>query len=140
MNIELVGTALFCDDPRACADWFAEHIGFEVGVDIGWYVSTQHAQHKNLSLDFVDRGHASSPEGLRGQHAAGALLAFLVPDVDAEAARLREAGAEFVLDLVTEPWGQRRFQVAGPEGIHVEILQAVAPDPQWLKDNGFTED
>lgn len=41
------------------------------------------------------------------------------------------------MPLVTEPWGQRRFQVLGPDGLRVEVLQSVAPDPQWLADNGL---
>ncbi|GAA1442974.1 VOC family protein [Nocardiopsis tropica] len=137
VNIDLIGMAVLCDDPRASAEWFAEHIGFEIGTDIGWYVNTQHAQHKNLSLDFVRRDHASLAEGMLGRTVAGTLVAFLVQDADAEEKRLREAGLEIVLPLVSEPWGQRRFQVAGPEGLFVEILQLVAPDPRWMRDNGF---
>lgn len=34
-----------------------------------------------------------------------------------------------------EPWGQYRFQLAGPQGLFVEVLQRVPPDPQWLRDN-----
>jgi SAM-dependent MidA family methyltransferase len=94
MHVDLIGTAYLCDDPRAAADWFVEHIGFELGVDLGWYVNTQHPGHKNFSLDFVARDHGSSPEGLRGREVAGALVAFLVPDVEAEEKRLREAGLE----------------------------------------------
>ncbi|MFL1376003.1 VOC family protein [Nocardiopsis protaetiae] len=137
MHVDLIGTAYLCDDPRAAADWFVEHIGFELGVDIGWYVNTQHPRHKNFSLDFVARDHGSSPEGLRGREVAGALVAFLVPDVEVEEKRLREAGLEITLPLVREPWGQYRFQVAGPQGLFVEILQMSEPDPQWMKDNGF---
>ncbi len=48
---------------------------------------------------------------------AGTLLAFLVADVDAEFERLRTAGLDVVIPLVIEPWGQRRFQVAGPDGL-----------------------
>lgn len=69
---------------------------------------------------------------------AGTLLAFLVDDVDAEEKRLREAGLDIVLPLVTEPWGQRRFQVMGPDGLVVEVLQAVDPSPGWLAEYGPT--
>ena len=137
MNVDLIGTAVLCDEPREAADWFVEHLGLELGVDIGWYASTRHPQHTNVSLDFLARGHASLPEGLRGRAVAGTLVAFLVPDVEEEERRLREAGVEIVLPLSREPWGQYRFQVAGPQGLFVEILQLVDPDPQWMKDNGL---
>lgn len=137
MQFSLFGAALAAADPRASADWLAEHFGFVVGVDLGWYVNTQHPQHPSLSVDFVAHDQESWPEAMRSRPVSGALLAFLVEDVDAEEARLRAAGVDLVLELVTEPWGQRRFQVAGPSGVLVEVLQAVAPDPEWLTANGL---
>lgn len=139
MRVTLIGMAVMSGDPSAGARWFAEHFGFRIGVDIGWYVNTQLAGHDNLSLDFVHRDHPSSPDVLRGRQVAGTLLAFLVDDVDVEEQRLRAAGLEIVLPLVTEPWGQRRFQVAAPDGLIVEVLQAVEPDPQWLAEHGLTQ-
>ncbi|WIM99783.1 VOC family protein [Actinoplanes oblitus] len=137
MKFSLVGMALAAVEPAASAAWFAEHFGFAVGIDLGWYVNTRHAGHPGLSLDFVQRDHPSWPAVTRGKNVVGTLLAFLVADVDAEYTRLRDAGLEVVMPLVTEPWGQRRFQVAGPDGLLVEVLQSVAPDPRWLADNGF---
>ncbi len=135
MQIELIGTAILCDQPRAAADWFIEHFGFELGVDIDWYVNVQHPRHRNHSLDFLASEHGSLPEGLRGHTVGGTLLAFLVEDVEAEERRLRAAGQKVVLPLAREPWGQYRFQLAGPQGLFVEVLQRVPPDPQWLRDN-----
>jgi catechol 2,3-dioxygenase-like lactoylglutathione lyase family enzyme len=137
MQINLVGIALMADDPRASAQWFADHFGFGVNVDIGWYVNTQHEGHPQLSLDFVQRDHESSPDVLRGRQVAGTLLAFMVDDVDAEEQRLRQAGLEIVLPLTTEGWGQRRFQVMGPDGLVVEVLQVVEADPGWLAAHGL---
>ncbi|HEY1176698.1 MAG TPA: VOC family protein [Phytomonospora sp.] len=137
MRFSLMGVALMSDDPRAAARWFTERFGFEVGIDIGWYVNTRHPDHPTTAVDFVARDHGSLPEALRGKLVEGTLLGFLVDDVDAEERRLREAGAEFVLPLATEPWGQRRFQLKGPDGVVVEILQTVAPDPEWMAENGF---
>lgn len=137
MQFSLIGVAVAAERPAASAAWFVEHFGFAVGVDLGWYVNTQHADHQNVSLDFVQRDHESWPAATRGKAVTGSLLAFLTEDVDAEFARLSAAGPEVVMPLTTEPWGQRRFQVAGPDGLLVEVLQRVAPDPQWLKENGF---
>lgn len=137
MRFTLMGMAVAAEDPAASAAWFVEHFGFKVGIDLGWYVNTQHPEHANLSLDFVQRDHESWPQATRGKNIVGTLLAFLVADVDAEFARLTSAGPAVVMPLTTEGWGQRRFQVAGPDGLLVEVLQMVAPDPQWLADNGL---
>jgi uncharacterized glyoxalase superfamily protein PhnB len=137
MQVNMVGTVYAAKDPARAAAWFAEHFGFTVNIDLGWYVNTQHPGHPQYSLDFVREDHESWPERMRGREVTGALLAFLVEDVDAEFERLSGAGVEVVMDLVTEPWGQRRFQLAGPDGLLIEVLQAVAPDPEWLKANGL---
>lgn len=137
MKINLIGMAIMSSNPVASAQWFVDHFGFTIGVDIGWYVNTRLEGHGNLSLDFVHRDHESSPDVLRGKQVAGTLLAFLVDDVHGEEKRLRAAGLEVVLPLVSEPWGQRRFQVMGPDGLVVEVLQAVEPSPQWLAEHGF---
>ncbi|MEU9506002.1 VOC family protein [Micromonospora sp. NPDC048170] len=137
MQVKLIGMAVAAESPATSAAWFAEHFGFKVGVDLGWYANTQHPDQANVSLDFVQRDHESWPQATRGKAVVGTLLAFLVADVDAEFERLRAAGLEVVMSLVTEPWGQRRFQVAGPDGLLIEVLQGVAPDPQWLADNGL---
>jgi uncharacterized glyoxalase superfamily protein PhnB len=138
MQFTLIGMAVAAENPAASAAWFAEHFGFKVGIDLGWYVNTQHGDHPNVSLDFVQRDHESWPQATRGKAVAGTLLGFLVADVDAEFDRLRSAGLQVVMPPVTEGWGQRRFQVAGPDGLLVEVLQMAAPDPQWLADNGLT--
>lgn len=132
MDVTLIGLALMAENPTTSAQWFADHFGFKININLGWYVNTQRPEHPNVSLDFVDRTHESSPDALRGKQVAGTLLAFLVPDVDTEERRLREAGVEVVLPLVTEPWGQRRVQFRGPDGLIVEVLQLVEPDPDWI--------
>jgi catechol 2,3-dioxygenase-like lactoylglutathione lyase family enzyme len=135
MQFTMIGMAFAAENPTASAAWFAEHFGFKIGVDLGWYVNTQHPEHPNLSLDFLRHDHESWPVVTRGRTVGGALLAFAVPDVDAEYARLD--GVEVLLPPVTEPWGQRRCQLAGPDGLIVEILQNVPPDPRWLADSGL---
>lgn len=137
MKINAVGMAILSRDPVAAAQWFVDHFGFTIDVDIGWFVNTCLESHENVALAFVHRDHESSPEVLRGKQVAGTLLAFVVDDVDAEHERLHAKGIETVLPLVTEPWGQRRFQVMGPDGLVVEILQVVEPSPRWLAEHGF---
>lgn len=52
-------------------------------------------------------------------------LAFLVDDVDAEAERLRAAGAEVLAGPVDRPWGHRTLHVLDPDGQVVEFAQEI---------------
>jgi uncharacterized glyoxalase superfamily protein PhnB len=136
MQVSHVGAAFAAADPSAAGKWLARHLGFEVLADLGWYVNTQHPDREGLFVDFVrddDETWVERPAGVQG-----ALLALAVPDVDAQHDRLAAEGVAVVKALVTEPWGQRRFQVAGPDGLVVELLQLVEPDPEWMAAQGLS--
>jgi catechol 2,3-dioxygenase-like lactoylglutathione lyase family enzyme len=135
VQVVQIGTAFAVGDPTAAGAWFAGQLGFTVLVDLGWYVSTQHPDREELRVDFVRRDHESWPEPT--DRVRGAMMALVVADVEAEHARMVSAGAEVLRPLVTEPWGQRRFQVAGPDGLVVELVQPVAPDPEWMAARGL---
>ncbi len=72
------------------------------------------------------------PEHLRGRHADGLLLVFVVDDVDAEYVRLEAEGVEFTTPIETEPWGERYFQVSDPNGIVIQLVTWVGTPPQGL--------
>lgn len=138
MRINAIGAFAIATDPTASAAWLARHFGFQVTIDIGWYVNMQHPDHPNLHFDFCLQGHDSIPATERDHLGGG--LGFLVDDVDAEAKRLEEAGVEFLLAPVTELWGQRRFQVLGPDNLCIEVIQMVEPDPAWLAEHGIAQE
>ncbi|HXF56046.1 MAG TPA: VOC family protein [Actinomycetota bacterium] len=52
-------------------------------------------------------------------------VVFLVEDVDAEADRLRGAGAEVLAGPVDRPWGHRTLHVLDPDGQVVEFAQEI---------------
>jgi lactoylglutathione lyase len=55
----------------------------------------------------------------------GGEIAFLVDDVDGEAARLRAAGAEILLGPTDRPWGHRTLHLLDPDGFVVELAQEI---------------
>ncbi len=135
MQVTQIGTVLASPDPSAAGSWLSEHLGFDVAVDLGWYVSTRHPDQA-LSVDFVQHDHDTWVEPAAGVR--GTMLALVVPDVGAEHDRLVAAGVPLLKQLVTEPWGQRRVQVAGPDGLVVELIQPVEPDPDWMAAQGLS--
>jgi len=75
---------------------------------------------------------AKLPE-LIGRHArvggpAGE-VAFVVKDVDGEAARLRAAGAEILLGPTDRRWGHRTLHLLDPDGFVVELAQEIERPP-----------
>jgi len=53
------------------------------------------------------------------------MLYVYVDDVDAHHRRALAAGASVVLELATQPWGDRRYQVTDPEGHQWTFAQHV---------------
>lgn len=136
MRLQSLGTVLLADHPAQAAQFYRQHLGFQPVAELDWYVSLQHPDLPNLFLDLIGRDHPASAESLRGQPTSGVLFGFVVDDVQAEEKRLRLAGVTLTKELTDEPWGQRRFQVAAPDGVVVEILQRIPPDPEWLRQQG----
>jgi lactoylglutathione lyase len=71
--------------------------------------------------ELIDR--PAAPGGPGGE------VCFLVEDVDAEAARVRAAGAEVLSGPVDRAWGHRTLHLADPDGFVVELAQEIPRRP-----------
>lgn len=65
------------------------------------------------------------PTPLTPDTAGSAIIEFRVADVDAEAARLAEAGLTILQPPTTMPWGNRSLLIADPEGRLVNLFAPV---------------
>src|SRR5690606_41529644 len=91
----------------------------------------RHATADPLSnFSILDLNHDPIPDPGRGK-LGGALLSFEVEDVDAEYARLKEAGLPMLLDLRDEPFGQRHFIVADPNGVLIDVIKPIPPTAEF---------
>jgi lactoylglutathione lyase len=59
----------------------------------------------------------------------GGEVVFLVGDVDAEAERLRGAGATILKGPLDRAWGHRTLHVQDPDGFVVELAQEIPRQP-----------
>lgn len=134
MHFEKMNTALIVGDVASSKRFYAELLGFEVAFDIGWFASLRHAS--GATLDLWKRDHDSVPAALR-RPTGGVVLAFVVADAVAEAARLTAAGVALAKPLVDNPWGQRNFMVEDPDGTIIDVLQPIPPDPEFLRAHGL---
>jgi catechol 2,3-dioxygenase-like lactoylglutathione lyase family enzyme len=116
-------------DPTASAEFAQRHLGFQEDMAADGFVSLSRAD-AGFNLIYLRTGLATfKPDSMRGHHADGLLVVFVVDDVDAEYARLQQEGVAIATPLETEPWGERFFQVSDPNGVIVQFVQWVtAPD------------
>jgi catechol 2,3-dioxygenase-like lactoylglutathione lyase family enzyme len=109
------------DDVQAAVDFYTTHLGFTVNMS----AAPAFADVVRGPLRLLLSGPASSGTRATPADAASAgrnRIHLIVDDLDAEIARLREAGLSFRSDLVSGPGG-RQILLADPAGNLVELFQ-----------------
>ncbi|NYI07377.1 VOC family protein [Allostreptomyces psammosilenae] len=126
MRVTASAVSLTVDDVEASVKFFTTHFGFREEMAADGFASLAR-DDAAMNLILLRRGIEVLPEGFRDQHAAGVIVAFVVDDLDAQEARLREEGVAITMPLRQEPWGERLFQVTDPNGVVVELVEWVSP-------------
>lgn len=125
LNITASVISLNVPDARASGAFLEEHFGFTIEMAAEGFVSLGRPD-AGFNVVFLDVGLGSfKPKSHAGAARDGVLLAFVVDDIEAEWARVCEAGLKIVTPIETEPWGERCFQVLDPNGIVIQLVQWV---------------
>ncbi|GAA3383762.1 VOC family protein [Cryptosporangium minutisporangium] len=120
---------LMTHDVEGVAGFYRKHFGFTSTFESDWYVSLR---RETWELAVLDADHATIPATHRGPAAGGLLLNVEVDDVDAEYERLVSRGPlDAVLPIRSEPFGQRHFIVAGPDGVLVDVITQIEPSAEY---------
>ena len=129
MQVTASAVTLTVDDVDASRRYLTTHFGFAELVATDGFASLCRDDAVNVVL--LRRGTDVLPEGLRDQRASGVIIALTVTDLPGEYERLRAEGVPITLPWHEDPWGERLFQVTDPNGIIVQLLDWVAPAPEW---------
>ncbi|KAA2253819.1 glyoxalase [Solihabitans fulvus] len=125
MQITRSTVSLNVEDVAASSRFLVDHFGFREEMAAEGFTSLGREDAMNIVL--LKRGLEVLPEGLRDQHAAGVIVAFVVEDLAGEERRLREEGVTISMPLREEPWGERLFQVTDPNGLVLELVEWAEP-------------
>jgi catechol 2,3-dioxygenase-like lactoylglutathione lyase family enzyme len=134
MQVKGFGAGYLVDDVAATTRFYRDVIGLPVTVELDWFASVN-AGAPGYEISFVRRDHASVPEGYRAMETSGLMFGLVVEDAAAEAKRLEAAGVELVTPVVDELYGQRHFYVVDPNGALLDVIEMIAPDPDWAAAN-----
>jgi catechol 2,3-dioxygenase-like lactoylglutathione lyase family enzyme len=126
LNDEIVNVRYMVDDVDEAIAFYTKQLGFELLTS----APPAFADVKRGNLRLLLAGPASSagrpmPDGRKPGPGGWNRIHFLVDNIDAEVARLREAGATFRNDIVTGPGGQQ-ILLEDPSGNIVELFQPAA--------------
>lgn len=133
MNVTSTAISLNVADVEASAGWVQQHLGFTVAMAADGFSSLNH-KPSGTNLIYLRTGLETFKPASAAGDANGLLVVFTVDDIDAQYERLRAEGVEVVTPIETEPWGERYFQMADPNGIIYQLVQWVEPtDPQYAQ-------
>jgi catechol 2,3-dioxygenase-like lactoylglutathione lyase family enzyme len=123
MNTDTVNVRYMVDDVDKAIDFYTRHLGF--GVLSNMAPAFADVSRGNLRL--LLSGPTSSagrpmPDGAKPGPGGWNRIHFIVDDIDAEVAQLREAGATFRNDIVTGPGGSQ-ILLEDPSGNVIELFQ-----------------
>lgn len=123
---------VICTDSVAATQaYYQRHFDFAPAFEADWYVHLTSRHDANVHLAVLDAGHATIPEGYRQPLKGGLLLNFEVEDVDAAYARATAEGLDVRLALRDEPFGQRHFIVADPNGVLIDVIKPIPPSAEF---------
>jgi catechol 2,3-dioxygenase-like lactoylglutathione lyase family enzyme len=113
MKIKRVVPDIKSDRIEETRDFYAGFLGFQIGMDMGWVIT------------FVSRSNPTAQVTVMREDESAALqpqMSIEVDDVDRAHAMAIERNLRIVYPLSDEPWGVRRFFVADPNGVVINIL------------------
>ena len=116
------------------AQFYENHLNFSRVFSSDWYIHLRAKGDIPFELAFIVPDHETIPLQGRGT-TQKMMLSFYVEDAQLEHDRLMAAGVGIVQPLRDEVFGQRHFIAADPQGILIDIITAIEPDPKWLAAN-----
>jgi catechol 2,3-dioxygenase-like lactoylglutathione lyase family enzyme len=119
----MVNVRYMVDDVAAAIDFYTKHLDFEVRTS----AAPAFADVTRGNLRLLLSGPTSSagrpmPDGEKPGPGGWNRIHLIVDDIDADVARLRQAGLDFRNDIVTGPGGSQ-ILLEDPSGNVVELFQ-----------------
>ena len=94
-------------------DFYVGFLGLEMAMNMGWIMTFVSPANPTAQVTDLQRKESSEPHPD---------MSVEVSDVDAVHKRALDRGLEIVYPLTDEPWGVRRFFVADPNGVVLNVM------------------
>lgn len=119
-------------DVAGTAQFYKDAFGFTPVFESDWYIHLRGQADGLFEMAVMSYDHDSIPK-VGQTPTSGVILSFYVDDATTEAKRLEAAGVPIAQGLRDEVFGQRHIIVSDPNGILVDVIEAIEPDAEWLK-------
>ncbi len=119
----------------AAKSFYTENLDFDVVFSNDWYLHL--ASKSGVQVGFLLPEQPTQPPIFRKPYdGEGVIFSLEVDDADAAFSAAKSKSLNIVLDLRSEDWGQRHFCIEDPNGVHLDIVQAIEPTEEYQSDYG----
>ena len=107
--------------------FYTEMLDFGVVFENEFYLLL-HTPNHQAELSFLQANHPTQEPIFQTPFAGkGVYLTIEVADVDKLYEALKNKGANIVIDIRDEPWGDRHFSIVDPNGIGIDLVTYSKP-------------
>jgi uncharacterized glyoxalase superfamily protein PhnB len=135
MDLQSMGFVILSENVKQASSFYTEVLGFKQLVAMDWYASHEHTEFEGVYLDIIKTDHEAAGKYLENHTTTGTMIALIVTDANKELSRIQKHGVDIIMKIQDEPWGQRRFQILGPDEVVIEVIERIPPDMEWLQAN-----
>jgi len=116
--------------------FYTTNFDFHVAFENEWYIHL--VTKSGVQVGFMLPDQPTQPEIFHNSHSGtGIIFSIEVDDVDSAYDIAKEKNLDIALDVRSEDWGQRHFCIKDPNGIYLDIVQAIDPTDEYL--DGYEE-
>lgn len=103
-------------------DFYMDLLGFVVGFEHeGWYIQMASPSNPHLQIGIMRLHHEFTPRPFQ-RPAQGVIISVQVEDVDATYSTVKAQGFRIAHEICDEAFGMRRFMVADPNDLLVNLF------------------
>ena len=115
---------------NAAKTFYSNYLGFSAAFENEWYLHL--VSESGVQIGFLLPDQPTQPDIFQQSYAGnGVIFSLEVDDADSAYAEARENSLNIVLELRSEDWGQRHFCIKDPNGVHIDVVQAIKPTEEY---------
>jgi len=123
-----LSAGIFTDKIKESKAFYTDHLGFGVSFENEFYL-LMHTPNKQAEISFTQAHHSLQQPFFQTQYnGTGMYLTIEVDNVDTLYEQLKKKGIEIKIEIRDEPWGDRPFAIADPNGIGIDIVTYTKPE------------
>jgi catechol 2,3-dioxygenase-like lactoylglutathione lyase family enzyme len=139
MQFEDAYPVVFVQDLHSTAEFYRRTFGLEVLFQADFFLLLALPGRHHGAIAFVLEEHPTTPpSGPAVTPDSSSFLTLQVEDAAGAFDEVAAAGVAIEYSLRDEPWGQRRFGLLDPNGLYIDVVEQIEPDPAFWPRHGVS--